>query len=123
AGARSLGRARTQLPAEFERAAAGLSFTQLPDPDGWAAQVGFVDGFPAAQDPASGKAWMTHCYGALGAGRDAAADSSNGAELYVVIGQSPRQLDRNITLVGRVVRGMELLSALPRGPEPMGVYE
>ncbi|QOW20769.1 peptidylprolyl isomerase [Lysobacter ciconiae] len=122
-GARSLGGARTHLPAEFERPAAGLAFTALADSDGWAPQVGFVDGFPAAQDPAGGSAWMTHCYGALGAGRDMAADSSNGAELYVVIGQSPRQLDRNITLVGRVVRGMEFLSATPRGPEPMGVYD
>ena len=41
----------------------------------------------------------------------------------MVTGQSPRQLDRNITLVGRVVKGMELLSAIPRGPEPMGFYE
>src|SRR5690606_39753838 len=46
-----------------------------------------------------------------------------GAELYVVTGQSPRQLDRNITLVGRVIRGMELLSAVPRGPEPLGMLE
>lgn len=37
-------------------------------------------------------------------------------------GQSPRQLDRNLTVVGRVVRGMELLSVIPRGPEPMGFY-
>nr|WP_228064424.1 peptidylprolyl isomerase [Lysobacter avium] len=123
AGARSLGDARARLPAEFERPAAGLSFTAIPDRDGWAPQVGFVDGFPAARDPASGQAWMTHCYGTLGAGRDMAADSSNGAELYVVIGQSPRQLDRNITVLGRVVRGMELLSSTQRGPEPMGVYE
>src|SRR5690606_41449764 len=43
--------------------------------------------------------------------------------LYVVTGQSPRQLDRNITLVGRVIRGMELLSAVPRGPEPLGMLE
>ena len=52
-----------------------------------------------------------------------AADSSTGAELYVVIGQSPRQLDRNITVVGRVVDGIELLSVIPRGPDPMGFYE
>lgn len=123
ADARSLGDAQTHLPAEFERPAADLAFTPLPDADGWAPEVGFVDGFPAAQDRATGKAWMTHCYGALGAGRDMAADSSNGAELYVAIGQSPRQLDRNITLVGRVIRGMELLSATPRGPEPMGIYD
>jgi peptidylprolyl isomerase len=43
--------------------------------------------------------------------------------LYVVIGQSPRQLDRNITTVGRVVQGMELLSVLPRGTGPLGFYE
>src|SRR5690606_12564534 len=49
--------------------------------------------------------------------------SSNGTELYVVTGQSPRQLDRNITLVGRVVDGMELLSVLPRGTGPLGFYD
>src|SRR3546814_8531618 len=66
---------------------------------------------------------MAHCYGAVGAGRGMAADSSDGTELYVVTGQSPRQLDRNITLVGRVVDGMELLSVLPRGTGPLGFYE
>lgn len=123
AKARSLGTAKTKLPAEFARTSAGLRFTRLPDVDGWAPQVGFVDGFPVARDPKAGKAWLTHCYGALGAGRGGPPDSSNGSELYVVTGQSPRQLDRNITLVGRVVKGMELLSAIPRGPEPMGFYE
>ena len=44
-------------------------------------------------------------------------------ELYAVIGQSPRGLDRNITLVGRVVRGIELLSVIPRGHGAMGFYE
>src|SRR3546814_4918342 len=58
---KSLGSAKTQLPAEFERPAAGLDFHALPDKDGWAPQVGFVDGFPAARDPAEGKAWMAHC--------------------------------------------------------------
>jgi peptidylprolyl isomerase len=45
----------------------------------------------------------------VGAGRDVAADSSDGTSLYAVTGQSPRMLDRNITLVGRVVQGIELL--------------
>ena len=123
AKARDLGTARRKLPAEFERDATGLAFDPLPDADGWAPQAGFADGFAAARDPAAGQAWMAHCYGVVGAGRDMAADSSIGAELYVVIGQAPRQLDRNITQVGRVLQGMELLSALPRGPEPMGFYE
>lgn len=121
--ARSLGTAKKKLPAEFHRASAGLKFDRLPDPDGWAPQVGFVDGFPAARDSKDGKTWLAHCYGTLGAGRNNEADSSIGAELYVVDGQSPRQLDDNITVVGRVVQGMELLSVIPRGPAPMGFYE
>ncbi len=115
--------AKDKLPAEFTRDSKGVAFDRLPDVDGWAPQVGFADGFPVARDPASGKMWMTHCYGIVGAGRNNAPDSSTGAELYVVIGQAPRALDRNLTLVGRVVKGMELLSAIPRGPDPMGFYE
>lgn len=118
-----LGQARARLPAEFERSSVGVAFDELPDLDGWAPQVGFAGGFPAARDPATKTAWLAHCYGTVGAGRDVAADSSNGSELYVVIGQSPRQLDRNITVVGRVVQGMELLSTLSRGTGPLGFYE
>jgi peptidylprolyl isomerase len=43
--------------------------------------------------------------------------------LYVVIGQAPRHLDRNVTLVGRVLQGMELLSSMPRGIAAMGFYD
>ena len=113
---------KDKLPAEFTRKAANARFDKLPDVDGWAPQIGFVDGFPAARDPKAGKAWMTHCYGILGAGRNNAPDSSVGAELYVVIGQAPRALDRQLSSVGRVVKGMDLLSAIPRGPDPMGMY-
>ena len=118
-----LGKAKAKLPAEFVRTGGKLDFHALPDRDGWAPEVGFTDGFPAARNPENGTAWLAHCYGMVGAGRDVAADSSNGTELYVVTGQSPRQLDRNITLVGRVVQGMELLSVLPRGTGPLGFYE
>jgi peptidylprolyl isomerase len=121
--AKPLGRARKTLAAEFTRPSAGLGFTALPDPDTYAPQTGFVDGFPAARDPATGVAWLVHCYGMIGAGRDNDADSGGGAELYVVTGHAPRQLDRNITLIGRVLQGMELLSSLPRGSGPMGFYE
>ena len=121
--AKSLGAAKPHLPAEFSRSSRDLKFTRLPDVDGWAPQVGFVGDFPVARDPREGQAWLTHCYGMIGAGRDTAPDSSNGSELYVVTGQSPRQLDRNITVVGRVVQGMELLSVLPRGTAALGFYE
>jgi peptidylprolyl isomerase len=110
------------LPAEFDRPIVkDLPFTRLPDPDTYAPQVGFSDGFPAARD--GKQTWLTHCYGMVGAGRDNAPDSGGGFELYAVIGQSPRHLDRNITLVGRVVQGMERLSALPRGTGNLGFYK
>ena len=122
-GKKSVGAAHRTLAAEFERPLRGVSVTRLPDPDTYAAEVGFVDDFPVAADPASGRAWLVHCYGMVGAGRDSDVDSGGGTELYVVIGQAPRHLDRNVTLLGRVVSGMERLSVMPRGTGPMGRYE
>lgn len=118
-----LGEAKRTLPAEFTRSAVGLPFTPLPDPDVYAPQTGFVEGFPAARESPTGRAWLVHCYGMVGVGRDNDANSGGGTELYAVIGHAPRQLDRNITLVGRVVQGMDLLSSLPRGKGSMGLYE
>jgi peptidylprolyl isomerase len=66
--------------------------------------------------------WLAHCYGTVGVGRDNDPDSGGGTELYAIIGQSPRGLDRNITVLGRVVQGMELLSSLPRGSGDLGFY-
>ena len=82
--------------------------------------TGFDGDFAAGSDGKS--EWLLHCYGSVGAGRDNAPDSGSGVELYAVTGQAPRQLDRNITLVGRVVQGMELLSSLPRGGSAQGAY-
>jgi peptidylprolyl isomerase len=122
--ARKIQRAQRTLPAEFECPLdPKLPFTPLPDGDVYAREVGCSDGLPVARDRRSGKIWLVHGYGMVGAGRDNAPDSGGGTELYVVIGQSPRHLDRNVTLLGRVVQGMELLSALPRGSGPMGFYE
>jgi peptidylprolyl isomerase len=121
---RSFGSAQEKLKAEFTiPLAKNLPFTLLPDRDGYAAQTGFSGDFPAARDAKANSAWMTHCYGTLGVGRDLDVDSGGGAELYVVIGASPRWLDRNITVAGRVVQGMELLSTLPRGTGALGFYE
>jgi len=118
-----LGSAAAHLPAEFAIPYKGLAIAKLKDPDGWAPVSGWVDGFPVAADPKQDKAWLTHCYGVVGAGRDMAIDSSTGAELYAIIGQSPRMLDLNITVVGRVLKGIEYLSALPRGTAAMGMYD
>jgi peptidylprolyl isomerase len=107
---------------EFTAAAgADARFEPLPDRDAYAPQVGFLDGFPAARDPRSHLVWLAHCYGMVGAGRDDPPES-DGTEMYAVIGHAPRQLDRNVALVGRVLKGVELLSSLPRGSGEMGFY-
>jgi peptidylprolyl isomerase len=101
-----------------------LPLVKLPDADGYATTTGWIDGFAVGieRNP-SGQVWMTHCYGTLGVGREDWPDTGSGAELYAVIGQPPRQLDRNIVVVGRVLRGIELLASLPRGTGALGFYE
>ena len=123
-GKRPLKSARSSVPPEFTVAKGmSLPFTRLPDADGYAPEVGFSGAFPAARDPRTGEAWLVHCYAMVGAGRANEVDSGTGTELYVVTGHAPRQLDRNIALVGRVVQGIELLSVLPRGTGALGFYE
>jgi peptidylprolyl isomerase len=122
--ARKIQHAQRTLPAEFDRPFDfKLPLTRLPDGDVYAAEVGFSAGFPVARDRSSGKMWLIHGYGMVGAGRDTTPDSGGGTELYVVIGQAPRHLDRNVTLLGRVIHGVEELSALHRGPGPLGFYD
>ncbi|AIF48702.1 peptidylprolyl isomerase [Dyella japonica] len=119
-----LGSAKDRLPPEYTRPYdAKLPFTALKDGDFYAPEVGFSEGFPAARDKAHQQQWLTHCYGMVGVGRDIDPETGSGSELYAVIGQAPRALDRNIALVGRVLQGMEYLSGLPRGTGPMGFYE
>jgi len=96
-------------------------FEPVPDRDVYAPEVGFLDGFPAARDPRRHVAWLAHCYGMVGVGRDDPPES-DGTEMYAVIGHAPRQIDRNVALVGRVLKGIELLSTLPRGSGEMGFY-
>jgi len=119
--ARPLGEAALRLEPEFYRDLAGLSMTVIVSNDPYAPQVGFESGMPMGTD--GDHAWLAHCYGMLGAGRANAPDSGNGAELYVVTGHAPRHLDRNVTLLGRTVHGVEHLSSLPRGTGPLGFYE
>ena len=120
AAARPYGEASSRLEPEFFRPRAGLKITAIDSADAYADEVGFADGFPVGSD--GDRAWLTHCYGMLGAGRDNDPDSGSGAELYVVTGHSPRHLDRNVTLLGRAVHGIEHLSSLPRGTGDLGFY-
>src|SRR3954471_6756611 len=110
-------------PAEYVRPLKGIKITPLGSPDPYAPGVGFADGWPVAYNAKAGWADLTHCYGSVGVGRDLSPDTGTGGELYAVIGNAPRQLDRNIALVGRVIDGIDRLSTLPRGTEALGFYK
>jgi peptidylprolyl isomerase len=110
-------------PAEYTRPLVGLAITPLGSPDAYAPAAGFADGWPVAYSPKGGWADLAHCYGSVGVGRDLSPDTGTGGELYAVIGHAPRQLDRNIALVGRVVDGIDHLSSLPRGTDSLGMYK
>ncbi len=120
--ARSLGQVEPTLAGEYFRDLKGLDISPLKEDDAYAPQIGFAEGFPVGYDRRSKTAWLAHCYGMVGVGRGNQADSGNGSSLYVVTGHAPRHLDRNVTLVGRVLLGIEHLSALPRGTGPLGFY-
>ncbi|MEZ5696952.1 MAG: peptidylprolyl isomerase [Sphingomonadaceae bacterium] len=84
--------------------------------DGWPIAIGISDGTRTLTR------WPTHCYGMVGVARGMSPETGSGEALYTVIGHAPRHLDRNIALVGRVIEGIEHLSALPRGKGPLRFY-
>lgn len=79
-----------------------------------------ADGWPIATD---GKAaWVPHCYGTVGVARDSLPKTGSGAELFTPISGAARRLDRNYTIVGRIIEGMKYMSAMPRSDAAMGMY-
>ena len=110
-------------PAEYTRPLKGLRITPLGSPDPYAPGAGFAGGWPIAYSPRAGWANLAHCYASVGAGRDLSPDTGTGGELYAAIGHGPRQLDRVIAVVGRVVAGLENMTILPRGTEALGFYK
>lgn len=93
-----------------------MSWTLVQKEDMFAPYTGFIDGFPAARDEKkTGKAWLTHCPGAIAMARNTDPDTGR-TDFYIVIGQAPRYLDRNLTIFGRVVWGMDVVQRIKRGP-------
>ena len=116
-GTRDIGAAAPALPPEFDRPLTeAMGFAPLRDADGYAAQVGFVDALPAGADAAGTRAWLLHCAGAFAFGRENDPDTASTA-FYITL-QPQRYLDRNLSVVGRVVQGMERLQALRRIEPP-----
>ncbi len=106
--------AKKALPAEFYlRTETPLKITELKGPDGYAAKTGFLNGFAVAQNQSQTETWQVHCPGVFAMARDNDINSG-GTEFYVTIGNSQRYLDRNITVFGRVLEGMEHFNLLQR---------
>jgi peptidylprolyl isomerase len=104
-----------KLKAEFDRPiGSDVTFVPLGNPDSFAPEVGHVDGFPAGRDAKAGREWILHCPGTFAFARDNGDDTAT-TEFYIVIGQAPRRLDRNLTAFGRVLDGMQYLQKLERG--------
>jgi Peptidyl-prolyl cis-trans isomerase (rotamase) - cyclophilin family len=81
--------------------------------DGFADETGFYKGFAVGRDISEQSSWLLHCYGVLAAGRTNDPDSG-GTELYIVNGPAQRYLDRNTTVFGRVIDGMDAIQSLKR---------
>jgi peptidylprolyl isomerase len=93
-----------------------MSWTPVQTDDMFAPYTGFIDGFPAARDEKkAGKAWLTHCPGSVAMARNDGPNTGS-TDFYIVIGQAPRYLDRNLTIFGRVVWGMDVVQRIKRGP-------
>ncbi len=98
-----------------------LQTTLLVGPDGYAEKTGFLGGFAVAQNDQQTQTWQVHCQGVFAMARSADVDSG-GSEFFVTIGGPQRYLDRNITVFGRVIEGMEHFHRLNRKKRDDAVF-
>lgn len=104
-----------RLKAEFDQPIdKSVIFTTLGNVDLFAPEVGHIQGFPAGRDTKEGRMWPLHCPGTFAFARAETPDTAN-TEFYVVIGQRPARLERNLSAFGHVIDGMQFLQKLQRG--------
>jgi len=101
------------LTNENDRAMSEEGFTPLGNADLFVPEVGHMGGFPVGRNAEADLEWLLHCPGALAMARGNDPDSGS-TEFYVVL-DAQRYLDRNLTVFGRVLSGMEHIQALHRG--------
>ena len=110
-GTKSFKKAKRELKSERFSTTEKI-FTPLGYKDGFAPQTGFVNGFAVAKND-KGESWLVHCPGAFAMARGDLVDSG-GTEFYIVLGHAPRYLDRNVSVFGRVIDGMQNVQSLQR---------
>jgi len=115
-GTKTTTMANKKIPAEFYLPTqTPLMITELDKNDGYAPITGFLNGFAVAQNETKTETWQVHCHGVFAMARGNEVNSG-GTEFYTTIGNSQRYLDRNITVFGRVLEGMEHFNRLDRRP-------
>jgi len=114
-GNKKIQTANKTVPAEFYlETTQPFKITELKG-DGYALVTGFLNGFAVAQNQTHTQTWQVHCNGVFAMARDNDINSAS-TEFFVTIGQGPRYLDKNITVFGRVLEGMEHFNRLQRTP-------
>lgn len=101
------------LTNENDRPLSEAPFVPLGNADLFAPVVGHIDGFAVGRSQSLGTEWLLHCPGALAMARDNDPDSGS-TEFYIVL-DAQRYLDRNLTVFGRVIDGMQYVQKLKRG--------
>ncbi|PCK30957.1 peptidylprolyl isomerase [Pseudoalteromonas piscicida] len=97
-----------------------LAITPINAVDGYAPRTGFRNGFAVAQNEAGTKTWMTHCVGAFAMARTNEVNSG-GTEFYITL-TPQRYLDKNTTVFGQLLAGMEHVQHLDRAPTKGQAY-
>lgn len=98
---------------ENDRPLSDAKFIPLGNADLFAPIVGHIDGFAVGRSESLEKEWLLHCPGALAMARDTDPDSGS-TEFYIVL-DAQRYLDRNLTVFGRAIDGMQYVQKLKRG--------
>lgn len=101
------------LTNENDRPLSDAKFVALGNADLFAPIVGHIDGFAVGRSESLQKEWLLHCPGALAMARDVDPDSGS-TEFYIVL-DAQRYLDRNLTVFGWVIDGMQNVQKLKRG--------
>jgi peptidylprolyl isomerase len=114
---REVKNAAKAIPAEFDQPLTdAMKFRPIKDVDGYAARVGFINSAAVGVDEAGEKVWRLHCTGAMAMARNNEPDTG-GTEFYIAL-QPQRYLDRNLTVFGQVVEGMDIIQTLRRASPP-----
>ncbi len=107
------------IPSEAEVPLGELSLVANESADLYAPEAGHVGGFAVGHDPEKGTVWGLHCYAAIAMARDTDPDSGS-SHFYIINGRDQRYLDRNLTVFGRVIAGMDNVQKVARGDRAVG---